>query len=160
MYLLTIISELGENYQFSEDLINKNFRVFDIEKNSNSNLNYFTILSLLNYIKRDYKFNNIRNHLRKIITKKFDNFVPNDTESVFLLIDVLTCPYIESSDDKLIEFRIKILNKIEFWNKNTPNTDKYKDLKELSEYSSNWFYSWKNNDLGKELNTKRGHSVY
>ena len=160
LYLLTIISELGENYQFSEDLINKNFRVFDIEKNSNSNLNYFTILSLLNYIKRDYKFNNIRNHLRKIITKKFDNFVPNDTESVFLLIDVLTCPYIESSDDKLIEFRIKILNKIEFWNKNTPNTDKYKDLKELSEYSSNWFYSWKNNDLGKELNTKRGHSVY
>ena len=77
-----------------------------------------------------------------------------------MLIDVLTCPYIESSDDKLIEFRIKILNKIEFWNKNTPNTDKYKDLKELSEYSSNWFYSWKNNDLGKELNTKRGHSVY
>ena len=34
LYLLTIISELGENYQFSEDLINKNFRVFDIEKNS------------------------------------------------------------------------------------------------------------------------------
>ena len=160
LYLLTIISELGKNYQFSEDLINKNFRVFDIEENSNSNLNYFTILSLLNYIKRDYKFNNIRNHLRKIITKKFDNFVPNDTESVFLLIDVLTCPYIESSDDKLIEFRRKILNKIEFWNRNTPNTDKYKDLKELSEYSSNWFYSWKNNDLGKELNTKRGHSVY
>ncbi len=160
LYLLTIISELGENYQFSEDLINKNFRVFDIEKNSNSNLNYFTILSLLNYIKRDNKFNNIRNHLRKIITKKFDNFVPNDAESVFLLIDVLTCPYIESSDDKLIEFRRKILNKIQFWNRNTPKTDKYKDLKELSEYSSNWFYSWKNNDLGKELNTKRGHSVY
>ena len=160
LYLLTIISELGENYQFSEDLINKNFRVFDIEKNSNSNLNYFTILSLLNYIKRDYKFNNIRNHLRKIITKKFDNFVPNDAESVFLLIDVLTCPYIESSDDKLIEFRRKILNKIQFWNRNTPKTDRYKDLKDLSKYSSNWFYSWKNNDLGKELNTKRGHSVY
>lgn len=160
LYLLAIISELGKNYQFSEDLINKNFRVFDIEENSNSNLNYFTILSLLNYIKRDNKFNNIRNHLRKIITKKFDNFVPNDAESVFLLIDVLTCPYIESSDDKLIEFRRKILNKIQFWNRNTPKTDKYKDLKELSEYSSNWFYSWKNNDLGKELNTKRGHSVY
>ena len=160
LYLLTIISELGKNYQFSEDLINKNFRVFDIEENSNSNLNYFTILSLLNYIKRDNKFNNIRNHLRKIITKKFDNFVPNDAESVFLLIDVLTCPYIESSDDKLIEFRRKILNKIQFWNENTPKTDRYKDLKDLSKYSSNWFYSWKNNDLGKELNTKRGHSVY
>lgn len=160
LYLLTIISELGENYQFSEDLINKNFRVFDIEKNSNSNLNYFTILSLLNYIKRDYKFNNIRNHLRKIITKKFDNFVPNDTESVFLLIDILTCPYVGSSDDEVEKFRKEILEKIHFFGKNTPETDKDNTLKELSEYSSNWFYSWKNNDLGKELNTKRGHSVY
>ena len=53
-----------------EDLINKNFRVFDIEIKSNSNLNYFTILSLLYYIKRDNKFDNIRNHLQKIITKK------------------------------------------------------------------------------------------
>ena len=160
LYLLTIISELGENYQFSEDLINKNFRVFDIEKNSNSNLNYFTILSLLNYIKRDYKFNNIRNHLRKIITKKFDNFVPNDTESVFLLIDILTCPYVGSSDDEVEKFRKEILEKIHFFGKNTPETDKDNTLKELSEYSSNWFYSWKDNDLGKELNTKRGHSVY
>ena len=160
LYLLTIISELGENYQFSEDLINKNFRVFDIENKSNSNLNYFTILSLLYYIKRDNKFDNIRNHLRKIIIKKFDTFAPNDAESVFLLIDVLTCPYVGSSDNEVIEFRRKILNNIQFWNKNTPKTDKDKELKELSKYSSNWFYSWKNNDLGKELNTKRGHSVY
>lgn len=160
LYLLTIISELGENYQFSEDLINKNFRVFDIENKSNSNLNYFTILSLLNYIKRDNKFNNIRNHLREIITKKFDNFAPNDAESVFLLMDVLACPYIANSDCKVMKFRIKILKNIQFWNENTPKTDKYNTLKELSEYSSNWFYRWKNNDLGKELNTKRGHSVY
>ncbi len=151
---------MGENYQFSEDLINKNFRVFDIENKSNSNLNYFTILSLLNYIKRDNKFNNIRNHLREIIIKKFDNFVPNDAESVFLLMDVLACPYIANSDCKVMRFRIKILNNIQFWNKNTTKTDKYNTLKELSKYSSNLFYSWKNNDLGKELNTKRGHSVY
>ena len=98
--------------------------------------------------------------MRKIIIKKFDTFAPNDAESVFLLIVVLTCPYVESSDNEVIEFRRKILNNIQFWNKNTPKTDKDKDLKELSEYSSNWFYSWKNNDLGKELNTKRGHSVY
>lgn|GEM_PF-5444928 len=74
--------------------------------------------------------------------------------------DVLTCPYIESSDDEVEKFRIKILNNIQFWNENTPKTDKYNTLKELSEYSSNWFYSSKDNDLGKELNTKRGHSVY
>lgn len=160
LYLLTIISELGENYQFSEDLINKNFRVFDIENKSNFNLNYFTILSLLNYIKRDNKFDNIRNHLREIITKKFDNFAPNDAESVFLLIDILTCPYVGSSDDEVEKFRKEILEKIHFFDENIPETDKDNTLKELSEYSSNWFYSWKNNDLGKELNTKRGHSVY
>ena len=124
MYLLTIISELGKNYQFSEELINKNFRVFDIEKNSNSNLNYFTILSLLFYIKRDNKFDNIRNHLRKIINKKFNTFAPNDAESVFLLIDILTCPYVGSSDDEVEKFRKKILEKIHFFDKNTPETDK------------------------------------
>ena len=98
--------------------------------------------------------------MREIIIKKFDNFVPNDAESVFLLMDVLACPYIANSDCKVMRFRIKILNNIQFWNKNTTKTDKYNTLKELSKYSSNLFYSWKNNDLGKELNTKRGHSVY
>lgn len=160
LYLLTIISELGENYQFGEDLINKNFRVFDIENKSNSNLNYFTILSLLNYIKKSNKFGRIRKHLQEIIIKKFDNFVPNNAESIFLLIDVLACPYIAISDDEVKKLRKKILDKIHFFPKNTPKTEKDKDLKKLSEYSSNWFYSWKNNDLGKELNTKRGHSVY
>lgn len=160
MYLLAIISELGENYQFSEDLINKHFRVFDTENKSNINLNYFTILSLLNYIKRDKKFENIRKKIQDIILKKFDNFAPNNAENIFLLIDILTCPYIASSDEEVKKFRQKILNKIQFWNTHTPKMDKENALNELSEYTSNWFYSWKNNDFGKELNTKRGHSVY
>lgn len=154
LYLLAIVSELGENYQFSEDLINKHFRVQD------TNPNYFTILSLLNYIKRDKKFENIRKKLQDIILKKFDNFAPNNAENIFLLIDILTCPYIASSDEEVKKFRQKILNKIQFWAKKTSKIDKDNSLKELSEYTSNWFYSWKNNDFGKELNTKRGHSVY
>lgn len=160
LYLLAIISELGENYQFSEDLINKHFRVFDTENKSNINLNYFTILSLLNYIKRDKKFDKIRRHLQEIIIKKFNNFVPNNAENIFLLIDILTCPYIASSDEEVKKFRQKILIKIQFWDKKTSKIDIDNSLKELSEYTSNWFYSWKNNDFGKELNTKRGHSVY
>lgn len=154
LYLLAIISELGENYQFSEDLINKHFRVQD------TNLNYFTILSLLNYIKRGNRFENIRKKLQDIILKKFDNFAPNNAENIFLLIDILTCPYIASSDEEVKKFRQKILNKIQFWNTHTPKMDKENALNELSEYTSDWFYSWKNNDFGKELNTKRGHSVY
>ena len=154
LYLLAIISELGENYQFSEDLINKHFRVQD------TNPNYFTILSLLNYIKRDNKFEDIRKKLQDIILKKFDNFTSNNAENIFLLIDILTCPYIASSDDEVRDFRLKILIKIKFWDKHTPKIDKENDLNEHSEYTSDRFYSWKNNDLGKELNTKRGHSVY
>lgn len=154
LYLLAIISELGENYQFSEDLINKHFKVQD------TNPNYFTILSLLNYIKRDNKFEDIRKKLQDIILKKFDNFASNNAENIFLLIDILICPYVGSSDDEIEKFRKEILEKNHFFDRNTPETDKDNTLKELSKYSSNWFYSWKNNDLGKELNTKRGHSVY
>ena len=40
--------------------------------------------------------------------------------------------------------------------------NKHKDIivDSLSRFCSNWFYSWKGSDIGIELNTKRGHSVY
>ncbi|MDH0674396.1 RNA-directed DNA polymerase [Empedobacter sp. GD03861] len=167
LYLLPIINELGENYRFEEELINKHFRVFQLDsqnnKTPNTSLNYFTIISLLNYINVDsnQKYNEIRKDIQNIIVEKFNNFEKNKAEDIFLLIDVLTCPYIASTDSEAKEFRRQILNKISFFDtRTTTNAEKDIIIEKITGYTSDWFYSWKENDLGKELNTKRGHSVY
>ncbi|MDK2773189.1 MAG: hypothetical protein KYX68_13345, partial [Flavobacterium sp.] len=166
LYLLPIINELGENYRFEEELINKHFRVFQIDnqnnKTPNTSLNYFTIISLLNYINVDsnQKYSEIRKDIQNIIIEKINNFEKKNAEDIFLLIDVLTCPYIGSSDAEIKNFRRQILDKIKFFDAGTSNADKDIIIETIASYTSDWFYSWKENDLGKELNTKRGHSVY
>ena len=166
LYLLPIINELGENYRFEEELINKHFRVFQLDnqnnKTPNTSLNYFTIISLLNYINVDsnQKYNEIRKDIQNIVIEKFNNFEKNNAEDIFLLIDVLTCPYIGSTDAEIKDFRRQILDKIKFFDAGTSNADKDIIIETIASYTSDWFYSWKENDLGKELNTKRGHSVY
>lgn len=166
LYLLPIINELGENYRFEEELINRHFRVFNLDSQDNKipniSLNYFTIISLLNYINVDsnQKYSEIRKDIQNIIIEKFNNFEKNNAEDVFLLIDVLTCPYIGNSDAEVKNFRRQILDKIKFFDAGTSNADKDIIVETIAGYTSDWFYSWKENDLGKELNTKRGHSVY
>lgn len=131
-------------------------------KTLNHNLNYFTIISLLNYINIDKKkkYDVIRQDIQQIIIEKFNNFDKNNAEDIFLLIDVLTCPYVASTDAEITDFRRQILDKIKFFDSGTSTTDKNAEIEQISQYTTAWFYSWKDNDLGKELNTKRGHSVY
>lgn len=166
LYLLPIINELGENYRFEEELINKHFRVFQLDnknnKTPNISLNYFTIISLLNYLNLDsnQKYTGIRNDIQNIIIEKFNTFEKNRAEDVFLLIDVLTCPYVGNSDVEVKDFRRQILDKIKFFDAGTSTADKDVIINRIASYTSDWFYNWKENDLGKELNTKRGHSVY
>jgi len=166
LYLLQIINELGENYRFEESLINKHFRVYHLTtqntKTLNNSLNYFTIISLLNYINVDFnqKYKEIRKDIQSIIIEKFNTFEKNNAEDIFLLIDVLTCPYVGSTDIDIKDFRRKILDKIKFFDAGTSIVEKKFIIEKIASYSSDWFYSWKENDLGKELNTKRGHSVY
>ncbi|MEH6658040.1 antiviral reverse transcriptase Drt3b [Leeuwenhoekiella marinoflava] len=166
LYLLPLINELGENYRFEEDLINKHFRIFHINSQNvkilNRGMNYFTIISLLNYINVDsnQKYNVIRTDIQNIIFEKFNNFERNRAEDIFLLIDVLTCPYIGGTNAEIIDFRRQVLEKIKFFDARTSTTDKNVIIEKIASYASDWFFSWKENDLGKELNTKRGHSVY
>jgi hypothetical protein len=116
----------------------------------------------LNYINVDsnQKYNEIRKDIQNIIIEKFNNFEKNNAEDIFLLIDVLTCPYIGSTDVEVKNFRRQILDKIKFFDTGTSTADKDIIIETIASYTSDWFYSWKENDLGKELNTKRGHSVY
>ncbi|RXM50586.1 hypothetical protein BOQ64_17750 [Chryseobacterium sp. CH25] len=60
----------------------------------------------------------------------------------------------------LVSTYIKILEQIRFFDNNTTTSEKDIIIDNLEKNYPNWFYSWKGNDIGIELNTKRGHSVY
>lgn len=160
LYLLPIINELGYHYQFEERLLNQHFNVSDTRFKLNFGINYFTIISLLNHIKRESRFNDIRKNLQDIILKKFTKFENNNAENIFLLIDILTCPYVANTDVEVKSFRKKILEQIKFFDGRTTTAENDAVIDNIENFYSNFFYSWKGSDIGIELNTKRGHSVY
>ncbi|MEW2922690.1 antiviral reverse transcriptase Drt3b [Muricauda sp. ANG21] len=160
LYLLQISGELGKYYKLKESLLIEHFNILDENLESNLSLNYFTIVSLLSYIKRDSDYDYLREKLRQIIFNYFIGYEYNSAENTFLLIDVLTCPYLDKDDDKVIEFRRKILEEIKFFNQGESEIAKNQTIEDIYDYCPTWFFRWVDNDLGIELNTKRGHLVY
>lgn len=159
LYLLPIISELGaKHYLLSEDLLLK--QVFEDDKKPNVDLSYFTIISLLNHIKINPKYNEVRLTLQKIIEDRFNRYRNTKAEDTFLLIDVLTCPYIANTETEIKKFRKKILESIKFFDDRISSTEKDTLIENIINFGDNWFYAWTGSDFGKELNTKRGHEVY
>jgi len=155
LYLLAILNELGVNYELSEKTLIGHFNV-----NESNDMSYFLIISLLHHIKRKPKYNIIRDLLRNKIKIKFSKFESRKAEDTLLLIDVLTCPYVGITDIEVNEFRKEILTEIKFFKTNDDDSKKYDFLNQISNKEPNWFSNWEGSDLGKELNTKRGHSVY
>lgn len=157
LYLLPIVNALGEHYSFSEETLIEHFR---IEENDGIELNYFTIISLLNHIENRTEYRTIRSKLNKIVRNKIVNYETSKAEDVYLLIDLLVCPYIADSEKKLEAFRLTILNKIGFFDDNATPYDKKEILRLMNKHLTNVFCNWYNKDYGIELNTKRGHNVY
>lgn len=157
LYLLPIVNSLGEHYSFSEDTLIEHFR---IDENDGLELNYFTIISLLNHIENRKEYRIIRSKLNKIARNKIANYETAKAEDVYLLIDLLVCPYIADSKENLECFRLKILNKIGFFDDNTTQLEQKEILRLMNKHLKNVFCNWYNKDYGIELNTKRGHNVY
>ena len=157
LYILPIVNELGTHYSFSEETLIDHFR---IDECNGENLSYFTIISLLNHIENKVEYRNIRRTLNKIIRKKISNYDSSKAEDVLLLADILTCPYLEDKKEDLDNFRLKILNKICFFEEGIDHVKQKEILKELNKQLINVFCDWRNKNYGIELNTKRGHSVY
>lgn len=160
LYLLQVSNELGKHYKLEEQLLIKHFNILDENKKSNLSINYFTIISILSYIRRDDDYDFLRERLKEIIVNYFTEYENNSTENTLLLIDVLTCPYLGKDDSEVIEFRRKVLEEINFFDQGESKIVKNQIVKDIYDYSPNWFFKWVDSDLGIELNTKRGHVVY
>lgn len=149
LYLLIALKELGREYKLDEVLLCKYFDI-DLIENKCADFNYFTITVLLFYIETRARYGKVKNILKDHIKYKFEKVAPNkrriNAELIFLLFDLLACPYLDD------EFKYDLL--------------KYYGMTRVflqKGFNSNkdfWFTKWSEFDFGKELEAKKSQEVY
>lgn len=95
--LMTLKIEFSHN--FSEK---KLYRYFHLKENdSNNQLDYFQICVLLFLCGNDPAFGNLKKTIQNVIDQKFERAsteeIKNDAEMTYLVLDLMTCPYLEDS---------------------------------------------------------------
>lgn len=109
LYLLIALSQLGREYRLNTKVL---CSYFNIKIHSDSTLeivhplNYFSITVLLFYIKNIHEYSQIKIILKQYILEKFniaifDKKWKADTELILLLLDVLSCPYLNNQIDRI-----------------------------------------------------------
>ncbi|MEE1673708.1 RNA-directed DNA polymerase [Agarivorans aestuarii] len=152
LYLLTVISELGKDYWLPESSLVKYFGgVYKGKKTIvfDDALNYFSITVILFYMKDKKRYDRIRRAIKKTIKSKLK--APNlsltkDTELFLLLIDCISCPFLEMGfkHDLLKHFGIS----------------KKKLREDLFILRENWFTKWVGFSFSHELDYKQSDEVY
>jgi len=145
-YLLLALSEMGKYYKLNEYRL---YRYFHL-KNKSIQLDYLSIMILLYYIKNIHRYKNIKRYIKIHILRLFEKNKGNinkNTESILLLFDTISCPFLEDS------FKIKIL-------KNYFNITKNNLQDKIIKEEKNWFIKWQNLNYKKELNSKKSMEVY
>lgn len=103
LYLLIALSQLGREYRLNKKVLCTYFNITVKKDNSlefNSDLNYFSITVLLFYIKDISAYSNILEEIKKVILEKFKFGKTlgwkDNTELVLLLMDSLSCPFLNT----------------------------------------------------------------
>lgn len=154
LYLLIILSELGKEYWLTEDVL-ASYLGIDRKKDgtftTDSDLNYFTIVVSLFYMKSKIRFNGLRLFIINKIVEKFENvdysFRIKKSELILLLFDTLAYDYID-----ILPIKRKLLNLYEV------NDAGIQD--KIIAARKNWFTKWSDFEFGKELDAKQSQEVY
>lgn len=163
LYLLVTLRELGREYRLDINLLCKYFNIrtdlADPKKFEINSLNYFSITVLFFYIKDADRYKYLRYELIKYVITIFksegkDN-IRKKAELVFLLMDMLTCPYLDdqtkTNKDEKYRYKKKLLS--------LSGVDSTNHIG-IIEKDNFWFTKWTNFKLGKELESKRSQEVY
>ncbi|MBL0306630.1 MAG: hypothetical protein IPQ25_11545 [Chitinophagaceae bacterium] len=153
LYLLIALGELGNRYWLTEDTLAS---YFGAENNSGTfssdvEMNYFTIVISLFYMKNKVRYNNFRNFVFQKLVSKFEDvdysFRINKSELILLLFDTLAYPYVD----------ITVLKKnfLDLYNITDASLQD-----EIINSRSNWFTTWTDFNFGKELDAKQSQEVY
>jgi len=146
LYLLIALKELGREYRLDESILCKYFGVS--KGNFSYDLNYFSITVLLFYVENMPRYATFKEALKEQQVKpKFEKKNKlRMAEQTFLLLDILSCPYIDDGFKKelLVDYDIK----------DTSDQDKILKRKDC------WFTKWTDFDFGKALEAKKSQEVY
>jgi len=146
LYLLIVLNELGKEYRLEEDFLLEYF----FQDTNDKALNYFSITTLLFYIKNISRYSNLKIKIKEEIKKKLessnkDNLYKN-AELLMLLMDSLTCPYLEDS------FKYELLC---IFNIN----DVAVQIK-IIYFKKYWFIKWHDFNFVNEIESKKSQEVY
>ncbi|QEC77101.1 antiviral reverse transcriptase Drt3b [Mucilaginibacter ginsenosidivorax] len=183
LYLLICLSQLGREYRLSLRSLREYFGIFE---NNNGEikfkheLNYFSIMVLLFYIKNISIYQELKQPIKDHICERFKNVNREDrrsnTELTLLLFDVLTCPYLDDEYRKTDAYgKFKAATKLEdkrkYKKEFSKTRYKYKrKLLTLNDVAANhieliesrkyWFIKWTDFNFGMELEAKKSQEVY
>lgn len=152
LYLLIALHELGSRYWLETDVLCDyvGIRVDGATLTYNGDLNYFVIVVLLFYIKDKNRYSSIREFIKGHVISRMEKISKKNrgktAEMIFLLFDLLTCPYLDN------DFKRRILNL-------NGVSDLDMQLR-IIRYRQHWFTKWNNFDFGRELDTKQSKDVY
>ncbi|MFO3681581.1 antiviral reverse transcriptase Drt3b [Pseudomonas aeruginosa] len=147
MNVVLALSDFGSAHLLPPDIVERVFGNGD---------SYFTIVSCLFYI-RDYsQYRTIRESILKKIDSKLQNLsgVLSNTEQACLLLDSLTCPYIDAKrKSKYVQRACSALSITR------PDPQGVRDF--LAAYANeHWFVNWREVDLLNALERKELRQVY
>jgi hypothetical protein len=160
LYLITILSELGKNYKIEEELLERYFNLIYVEETNTYryeyDLNYFSLMSILSYAKKNKKYRKIKKFaVISIINKlKSQHKARDDAESLILVMDSLACPYIENVDKESILTALGITDPTVaalLISQNYLSFDKKRPV---------FFFKWEGFDFSRELDAKQSYEVY
>ncbi|MCK9330480.1 MAG: hypothetical protein M0Q94_11440, partial [Candidatus Cloacimonetes bacterium] len=140
--------ELGRDYLLEPEVLTTYFKI-DCENVSNDNLNYFSIITLLHYIKNNNRYNELRIYLKEIILNKYfrdRSWYNKSCEHTMLFFDLISCPYLE------YEFKKELFGKYDIKDDNL--------CKKTISFQRNWFTKWQNFNAIEEILRKKSKEVY
>lgn len=114
-----------------------------------NSLNYFSITVILFYMKSKKRYGRARKAIKKTIKEKLtapDVSLKRDTELFFILIDCISCPFLE------VNFKRSLLKHF--------GISKRKLQDELISLRENWFTKWVDFSFSEELDSKQSDEVY
>lgn len=146
--ILLAVRELGEFYLLPEKTLMDLFF-------KQGNLSYFTVISCLFYMKDEKQYNNIRLKLTEYIDQQLSNLedVTFNSEKAYLLLDILSCPYVSTDTRKNLVKKLSSILKLSLDN------SEIEDIASSLE-SQCWHTDWKNVDLLNLLEKKELKQSY
>lgn len=148
--LILATNSFGDNYTVNVDYFNNHFK--------DNHLSYFSIVSILFYIKNRADYRELKKLIEENIIERFDSQdldLTGDSENCHLFLDILSCPYIS------IEVKERIytvyLAKYEA-DQNRSESEIEDDLSVLSNIY--WFTKWSDLDLVRLIEKKELKYTY